>query len=191
MTDPSGKPTTGKITKYDAQPFAVTTTTGSVGANGDVNVTVQATRSVHIESQIVIASCIWFCRGNQSARYRHAIGEGGTYGIFVFNEALVETAQADKEKNARHVLETVNPLPPLALLPTNIDHEHVMFAQGEDRLGDTDRPRTGVDDVLLIGHIRRVEESVQIREVVQQASDRTGAVREYTRGERSLAQPSG
>ena len=32
VTDPSGKPTTGKITKYDAQPFAVTSTTGSVGA---------------------------------------------------------------------------------------------------------------------------------------------------------------
>lgn len=56
VTDPSGKPTTGNITKYTAQPFATTSTTGSVGANGDVNVTVSATRSVHIESKIVSGS---------------------------------------------------------------------------------------------------------------------------------------
>lgn len=56
VTDPSGKPTTGKITKYDAGDFAVTTTTGSVGANGDVNVTVAATRSVHIEAEITSGS---------------------------------------------------------------------------------------------------------------------------------------
>lgn len=56
ITDSSKKPTTGKITKYDAQPFAVTTTTGSVGANGDVNVTVKATRTVQIEAEITSGS---------------------------------------------------------------------------------------------------------------------------------------
>ncbi|KAI0780713.1 peptide N-acetyl-beta-D-glucosaminyl asparaginase amidase A-domain-containing protein [Trametes elegans] len=52
VTDPSGKPTAGKITRYDAAPFAVAKTTGSVGKNGDVNVTVSATRSIHIEAEI-------------------------------------------------------------------------------------------------------------------------------------------
>lgn len=56
ITDPSGKPTTGKMNVYDASPFAVTSTTGSVGTNGDVNVTVKATRNVHIESTIVSGS---------------------------------------------------------------------------------------------------------------------------------------
>lgn len=56
VTDPSSKPTTGKITVYDVQPYAQTSTTGSVGANGDVNVTVSATRSIHIESEIVSGS---------------------------------------------------------------------------------------------------------------------------------------
>ncbi|OJT07842.1 Peptide-N4-(N-acetyl-beta-glucosaminyl)asparagine amidase A [Trametes pubescens] len=56
VTDPSSKPTTGKITKYEASPFAVSTTTGSVGANGDVNVTVSATRSLHIEAEITSGS---------------------------------------------------------------------------------------------------------------------------------------
>lgn len=56
VTDPSGKPTTGKITKYEASPFPVSTTTGSVGANGDVNVTVSATRSLHIEAEITSGS---------------------------------------------------------------------------------------------------------------------------------------
>ncbi|KAH9857099.1 peptide N-acetyl-beta-D-glucosaminyl asparaginase amidase A-domain-containing protein [Lenzites betulinus] len=56
VTDPSSKPTTGKITKYEASPFAVSKTTGSVGANGDVNVTVATTRSIHIEAEITSGS---------------------------------------------------------------------------------------------------------------------------------------
>ncbi|KAH9901591.1 peptide N-acetyl-beta-D-glucosaminyl asparaginase amidase A-domain-containing protein [Cubamyces lactineus] len=56
VTDPSSKPTTGKITKYDVSPFAVTTTTGSVGSNGDVNVTVSATRDILIEAEITSGS---------------------------------------------------------------------------------------------------------------------------------------
>ncbi|KAI0928911.1 hypothetical protein AcW2_004771 [Taiwanofungus camphoratus] len=51
VTDPSAKPTTGKITVYNAQPYAQTTTSGSVG-DRDVNVTVSASRSIHIESEI-------------------------------------------------------------------------------------------------------------------------------------------
>ncbi|KAL7283571.1 LOW QUALITY PROTEIN: hypothetical protein ACG7TL_003006 [Trametes sanguinea] len=56
VTDSSSRPTTGKITKYDASPFAVSTTTGSVGDNGDVNVTVSATRNIHIEAEITSGS---------------------------------------------------------------------------------------------------------------------------------------
>ena len=56
MTDTSSKPTTGKITSYSASPFAVTTTTGSVGANGDVNVTVTASRKIHVEANVVSGS---------------------------------------------------------------------------------------------------------------------------------------
>ena len=56
VTDPSGKPTTGKITKYDAPLFAETSTTGTVGANGDVNVTVSASRSIHIEAEVTSGS---------------------------------------------------------------------------------------------------------------------------------------
>ncbi|OCB89705.1 hypothetical protein A7U60_g3184 [Sanghuangporus baumii] len=48
--------TTGEITLYDAQPFAVAQTTGSVGAGGDVNVTVSASRSVRIEATVVSGS---------------------------------------------------------------------------------------------------------------------------------------
>lgn len=55
VTDPSGRPTTGSITRYDAQPFAVTSTTGNVGG-GDVNVTVSATRSIAIDARVVSGS---------------------------------------------------------------------------------------------------------------------------------------
>ncbi|KAF8798027.1 hypothetical protein BYT27DRAFT_7343797 [Phlegmacium glaucopus] len=56
FTDPSSKPTTGKMIQYSVDPFSQTTTVGSVGGNGDVNVTVSATRRVHIESTIISGS---------------------------------------------------------------------------------------------------------------------------------------
>ncbi|KAG0707751.1 peptide N-acetyl-beta-D-glucosaminyl asparaginase amidase A-domain-containing protein [Suillus ampliporus] len=55
VTDPSGKPTTGKITTYDVQPYAITETTASIGGT-DVNITVKAQRSLKIESTIVSGS---------------------------------------------------------------------------------------------------------------------------------------
>ncbi|KAG6909710.1 hypothetical protein DXG01_015912 [Tephrocybe rancida] len=55
-TDESPKPTTGKITSYAAHPFATASTSGSVGDNGDVNVTITATRQIHIEAEIVSGS---------------------------------------------------------------------------------------------------------------------------------------
>ncbi|OCH93367.1 hypothetical protein OBBRIDRAFT_885512 [Obba rivulosa] len=54
-TDTSSKPTTGKLTVYDVEPFAKTTITG-VQSGLDVNVTVTATRSIHIEADIVSGS---------------------------------------------------------------------------------------------------------------------------------------
>ncbi|KAG1756769.1 peptide N-acetyl-beta-D-glucosaminyl asparaginase amidase A-domain-containing protein [Suillus paluster] len=55
VTDPSGKPTTGKITTYDVQPYAITETTASIGGT-DVNITVKAQRSLRIESTVVSGS---------------------------------------------------------------------------------------------------------------------------------------
>jgi hypothetical protein len=56
VLDQSGKPTTGKINVYDAQPFAETSTTGTVSANGDVIVTVTANRKILVDSTIVSGS---------------------------------------------------------------------------------------------------------------------------------------
>ncbi|KAJ7452408.1 peptide N-acetyl-beta-D-glucosaminyl asparaginase amidase A-domain-containing protein [Mycena galericulata] len=56
ITDSSSKPTTGKIKSYSAEPYAETTTTGSVGDNGDVNITVTASRKIQISSSILSGS---------------------------------------------------------------------------------------------------------------------------------------
>lgn len=56
ITDASSKPTTGNITSYSADPFAQTSVTGSVGDNGDVNVTITATRKIQIEASILSGS---------------------------------------------------------------------------------------------------------------------------------------
>ncbi|KAG6376151.1 peptide N-acetyl-beta-D-glucosaminyl asparaginase amidase A-domain-containing protein [Boletus reticuloceps] len=55
ITDPSGKPTTGKITRYDVQPYAVTETSASISGT-DVNVTVQAQHSLYIEAIVISGS---------------------------------------------------------------------------------------------------------------------------------------
>ncbi|KAF9454494.1 hypothetical protein P691DRAFT_655993 [Macrolepiota fuliginosa MF-IS2] len=56
FTDPSGLPTTGKILHIDNQPFAQTSTSGTVAANGDLKFSIKATRSISIESEIVSGS---------------------------------------------------------------------------------------------------------------------------------------
>lgn len=46
------------MTAYDAQPFAVASSTANVSANGDVVITVTASRQLHIESEIISGSGI-------------------------------------------------------------------------------------------------------------------------------------
>ena len=107
-----------------------------------------------MESQIVMASCIWFCRQKSVAPRRYV---DVTYRILVFNQTLVVTAQRDQEQNARHVLETVDPFPSFALLPTDVDHEHFVIAELEQCFRDANCSRTTVDDVLFRRDVRGIE----------------------------------
>ncbi|KAH9047740.1 peptide N-acetyl-beta-D-glucosaminyl asparaginase amidase A-domain-containing protein [Lactarius hengduanensis] len=52
--DSSTSPTTGNITLYQADDYAVSTATGS--NDGDINIIVNASRSVHIEAEIIAGS---------------------------------------------------------------------------------------------------------------------------------------
>ncbi|KAJ6630806.1 peptide-N4-(N-acetyl-beta-glucosaminyl)asparagine amidase A [Mycena sp. CBHHK59/15] len=56
VTDSSSKRTTGRIVSYNAEPFAQTSITGSVGDNGDVNITVTASRKIQISADILSGS---------------------------------------------------------------------------------------------------------------------------------------
>ncbi|KAF7363451.1 Peptide-N4-(N-acetyl-beta-glucosaminyl)asparagine amidase A [Mycena sanguinolenta] len=56
ITDSSSERTTGNITSYSAEPFAVASTTGSVDANGDIHITVTASRQINITAEIVSGS---------------------------------------------------------------------------------------------------------------------------------------
>ncbi|KAI0341818.1 hypothetical protein BDW22DRAFT_280762 [Trametopsis cervina] len=58
VLDKSSKPTTGRIVTYQVEPYARTSTTGKVQANGEVDFTVTAARSVRIESDIRTGSGI-------------------------------------------------------------------------------------------------------------------------------------
>lgn len=56
LLDSSSLPTTGTIKTIDVQPFAVTTTTGTIAANGDTVFTVTASRKIRVESEIISGS---------------------------------------------------------------------------------------------------------------------------------------
>lgn len=49
----SSKRTTGNMIVYDVQPYAHTSTSGTVAKNGDLDFTVKANRDIHIESNII------------------------------------------------------------------------------------------------------------------------------------------
>jgi hypothetical protein len=55
LTDSSLEPTTGKITSYNVSPFPVTSNTAKTEGDS-VNITVTATRKIHIEADIVTGS---------------------------------------------------------------------------------------------------------------------------------------
>jgi hypothetical protein len=56
ITDSSEEPTTGKMTVYNAPPFAKSTNTGNIDTPGKVSITVKATRKIHIEADITSGS---------------------------------------------------------------------------------------------------------------------------------------
>ena len=53
--DSSTVPTTGKITRYEASDFATSSASSSAGGV-DVNITLRASHSVHIEAEIIAGS---------------------------------------------------------------------------------------------------------------------------------------
>jgi hypothetical protein len=56
ITDSSPNTTTGNITSYIAEPYATTTTSGTVGDDGEVVITVTASRQITIEAEILSGS---------------------------------------------------------------------------------------------------------------------------------------
>jgi len=56
ITDPSGKQTKGKITSYTASPFGQSSASASTAPNGDLNITVTASRTLRIASEIISGS---------------------------------------------------------------------------------------------------------------------------------------
>lgn len=52
VRDASGRPTTGRIERYEAGPYGAASDAVAVAENGDVTVTVKASRKVYVESTI-------------------------------------------------------------------------------------------------------------------------------------------
>lgn len=56
VTDSSNEPTTGKMTVYNASPFAESSNTGNIDTPGEVTIAVKATRKIHIGADITSGS---------------------------------------------------------------------------------------------------------------------------------------
>ena len=72
FNDRSSRSTTGKITKYSAEPFSRSNVVGTINPAGDIKVVVSATREVRIESTIISGSgevnhVVW----SQSMQYKN------------------------------------------------------------------------------------------------------------------------
>ena len=91
------------------------------------------------------------------------------YRVSVFHQTLIVSAQTDKEQDTCHVLETMDPLPPLALLATHVDHQHLMIPQVEARFRNADCSCPTLNDVLLVRNIVGIKKSFQVSEVIVQA----------------------
>ena len=99
-----------------------------------------------------------------------------SYRVLVFNQTLIITTQTDQEQDTCDILEAMYPLATLALLAADVDHQHLVLAQMEDRLCDAYCAGASMHDVLLVWHVARIEQSVQIREEIDQAVTQESAL---------------
>ena len=83
---------------------------------------------------------------------------------------MVVAGQADEKENTCDVLEAVYPLPPLAFLAADVDHQHLMRAELERGLGDPNGPCTRVNDILMGGCVCGFEETIQGGKEIGQAA---------------------
>ena len=85
----------------------------------------------------------------------------------------------------------MNPLPPLALLTTHINHQHFVIPQVEAGLCNADCPGSALNYVLLVRDIVGVEKPFQIGEVIVHAARVTGEQRERVTDGQVLTFPAG
>ena len=86
----------------------------------------------------------------------------GTYAILVLHQALVVSADRYQEHKAVDVLEAMYPLLPFGSLTTDIEHPVRQLAQVEDRLGDTGRLQSGLQEVLVCRNVTLLPETVEV-----------------------------
>lgn len=114
-----------------------------------------------IDSKSIKASCIWF----YSAVSKDTAATGDcAYPIPVFNQNVVVTANGYQKEHDLDVVENVYPFLPLRSLTTNIDHFVYEVAQLEDGLGDTGRPQSCAQNVLVCGKEVFHEKAVDVLE---------------------------
>lgn len=89
----------------------------------------------------------------------------------IFKEKLVVFGNSDKEEDGGYVLKAVNPLLSLRSLSTNIEHSICEVSNNERSLSDTSSLDTGSEDILVVGHIIALGDSLDVIEVTRRETN--------------------
>jgi hypothetical protein len=83
----------------------------------------------------------------------------------ILEKKLVVLGNGNKEEDSGNVLEAVNPLLSLGPLSSNIEHAIGEVSNDERSLSDTCSLDTGAENILIVGHVVRLCDALNVVEV--------------------------
>lgn len=90
----------------------------------------------------------------------------------IFEQKLVVLGNGDEEEDGGDILETVDPLFSLRTLSSDIEHAVCKISNDESGLGDTGGLDTGAENILVVGHVVRLCDALNVVEVAVGRSQR-------------------
>ena len=95
-----------------------------------------------------------------------------TYHTLIFVQHLIVLAERDEKDEGCNILETVDPLLSLRTLSSDVEHAVCKISNDESGLGDTGGLDTGAENILVVGHVVRLCDALNVVEVAVWRSQR-------------------
>jgi hypothetical protein len=88
-----------------------------------------------------------------------------TVDCLIFKQELIVLGDGDEEENGGNVLEAVDPLLSLRSLSSHIEHAVGEISNDEGGLGNTSGLDTGSENILVVGHVIGLSDTVDVVKV--------------------------